>query len=176
MKIYTPFIWEHVQDPVLGPEGVTAVEARLSEVLDSWLGTRYQPGQQCKGVATDCVGFVCGVLDEMMRRPQVARESLPQDTAFHARESALAAMREIAGLYAPVTELVRVSARWSVEPGDVVVTGPAHGGPGHALIVGGRVGELWHANSRRVQKGGLGLMEHYQAIFGVFRPGKAAWA
>jgi hypothetical protein len=175
MKIYTPFTWRHVSEPNLGPEEVKAVEARISAVLDGWVGTRYQPGQQLKGIAADCLGFVGGVLDELFYRPQTLRENLPQDTAFHARESAMDAMWKLLMMYSPVTKVERAGPRWLIEPGDVIVTGPEHGGPGHALIVGGRPSELWHANNRRVQKGGLGLMERHQSIFGVFRLKRSRW-
>jgi len=175
MKVYTPFTWQHLQESNLRPEEVLRIESRLDAILLSWKDTKYQAGQQCKGVATDCVGFVCGVLDELTHREPTPRESLPQDAAFHARETAEAGMRLIARMYSPM-EFRHESQMWVVEPGDIVVTGSEGGGPGHAMIVGARPNELWHANNRRVMRGGMVLMDKFQKVFRVCRMGnRASW-
>lgn len=170
MKVYTPFQWRHIQDERLSPEDVERIESRIDGILMGWKDTKYQPGQQCKGVAADCVGFVCGVLDELMGREQTPREILPQDAAFHARASAEAGMRAIARLYSPM-EFRHASEMWTLEPGDIVVTGCEGGGPGHAMFVGAKPNELWHATNRRVMRGGMGLIDGYQKVFRVCRVG-----
>ena len=52
----------------LSPEQNRDIERRLYNILLSWEDTPYCPGQQCKGVAVDCVRFVSGVLDEMLKK------------------------------------------------------------------------------------------------------------
>ena len=149
------------------PEASRA-QARLAGILDSWEGTPYAPGQQMKGAGVDCVRFVCGVLDECYGSKRIPVPELPGDIALHQRGTAIAAMRFIMELYKPnaaVTDEV-------LEPGDIVVVGPAGGGPGHAMIVGARTNELWHSTDRRVQMTGLGFLQqhsHGYSLFGVYR-------
>jgi hypothetical protein len=58
----------------------------------------------------------------------------------------------------------------SLEPGDWVVTGPAGGGPGHAMVVGPRPNTLWHCNrGPGVCWTGIGLAMNDQAIHRVYR-------
>ena len=57
-------IWKEIEHPELNAGLVQKITARLETVLQSWKGTPYGLGQQCKGMAVDCVRLVCGVLDE----------------------------------------------------------------------------------------------------------------
>lgn len=143
-------------------------QARLERILDSWEGTAYVPGQQMKGAGVDCVRFVCAVLDELYGFKRVPLPELPADLALHQRNTAIAAMRYIIGLYEP-----NVSVEdGRLEPGDILVVAQKGGGPGHAMIVGARKNELWHSNSRRVQMTGIGFLGeegHGYKLYGVYR-------
>lgn len=133
----------------LNIEGVdnTTVQARLSNILMSWQGTRYLPGCQAKGVGVDCVRFVSGVLDELYGT-HTELDRLPQDASFHAKDKCYSALKTFMGnyKYEEVTDGV-------LQPGDVVIAGPRGGGPGHALIAG--IDCLWHCDSRSVTRTGL---------------------
>jgi len=124
------------------------IEDRLVSILESWEGTRHRDGQQCKGVAVDCVRFVTGVLDELYGiKTEIAR--LPQDASFHSKETCFAALRVFLKNYP------HEDVEGDLQPGDIVVTGPRGGGPGHAIIVGKKY--LWHCDSQSVVRTGLKL-------------------
>lgn len=55
-----------------------------------------------------------------------------------------------------------------VEPGDVLVTGPRNGGPGHMMIVGPRANTVWQASSDHVHYTGLAL-PYTSKLFRVYR-------
>lgn len=119
--------------------------SRLEAVLQSWAGTPYMHGQQCKGAGVDCVRFVFAVLDELLgvTTPVV---TLPPDVCVHAPEKAEEHVERLRACY----DCAEVPLD-AIEPGDVVVSGPVKGGPGHVFIMGeGRV--LWHATHPRVHK------------------------
>lgn len=137
---------------------------RAKEVLESWRGTPYMPGQQCKGGGVDCVRFVCGVLDEFRGDVPQGVESLPQDICLHNKAGAIAGMKRIMERYSPVISIDRI-----IEPLDVVVVGPANGGPGHALIAGYQPNTLWHSIGRGVQVTGLGLNQRLSRLFKIYR-------
>lgn len=140
------------------------IERRMMKILQTWEHTRYMPGQQMPGVGTDCVRFVCGVLDELYNR----KTSLPrnvQDVALHDRKGAIRTMRHIRKLY-PNHEKVTDGI---IEPGDVIITGEQDGGPGHAILVGAEENTLWQAMYHGVQRCGLGLIQDYQRVFRIYR-------
>lgn len=138
----------------------------MERVLARWDGTGYMSGQQQPGKHADCIGFVFGVVDELYGRPSPPRPSLPPDTAMHSREQALATIRTLRRLYAPNSPVLD----GTLEPGDIVVTGHAQGGPGHVMIVGPYRNTLWHCvNEIGVCQTGLGLAEGFETIFGVYR-------
>jgi hypothetical protein len=139
-------------------------DERVRTVLETWRGTRYQAGQQARGRAVDCVRFIAGVLDDLYGFVRERLERLPPDTSLHDPEGARAALRTFLRIYSPNVQVEGDS----VESGDVVIVGPAEGGPGHALIVGGRRGELWHASSRGVVQGGYSI-DDGQMHVGTFR-------
>lgn len=143
-------------------------QEKLQKILDSWEGTPYMPGQQMKGAGVDCVRFVCAVLDELYGFSRVAIPELPGDIALHARDTAVAAMRYIMKLYEPNEPVLD----GVLEPGDILVVAPPKGGPGHAMIAGGRENELWHSMDRRVQRTGIGFLTdkyHGWQFYGAYR-------
>lgn len=135
------------------PPQLLKQQARLGLVLEQWQGTPYRAGQQVRGMGVDCVRFVAAVLDEL-RGTTTPIETLPNDASMHTREGAIASMLNIKRAFMPC-ELVGDN---SLEPGDVLVTGPRDGGPGHALIVGDQMNVLWESSNtgvRRVGKSAL---------------------
>jgi len=130
-------LFEPLQIDGLSDSENLAVSERLGRVLYEWQDTPHMAGQQCKGKGVDCVRFVAGVLDEM-QGTSTPTEHLPQDASFHVREKCILAFRRFLTTFQGI-ELPEGSP---VQPGDVIVTGPASGGPGHAIIVG-TDGRLW---------------------------------
>lgn len=147
------------------------VTERVMTVLQEWDQTPYMAGQSCKGVAVDCVRFVSGVLDDLYgSRTDVPRDV--QDIAMHDPKGATRTMRRIRRMFPAhhkVTDRI-------IEPGDAIVVGEAHGGPGHALFVGAEKNTLWQATKKGVQRCGLGLADGWQEIFRIYRfEDKGSW-
>jgi len=135
----------------LNIEGLThdqnrELEQRLYKILLSWEDTPYCAGQQCRGVAVDCVRFVSAVLDEMLCMSN-KMERLPQDASFHNPQLVKRGFRKFLKRYPSV------KVEGAVQPGDVLIMGPKNGGPGHAAIVGLR--GYWHCFHTGVTMGGL---------------------
>jgi hypothetical protein len=128
-----------------------AIETRLLQILHEWEDTPYCPGQQCKGVAVDCVRFVAAVIDEMLGM-ETPMARLPQDASFHNPELARRGMREF------LTRYPSVKAPDVLEPGDVIVMGPRSGGPGHAAIIG--LHGYWHCGQFGVNMAGRAFPDH----------------
>lgn len=143
-----PLIWTPYSDE--RPEEITA---RLEAILTSWWGTPYRENQQCKGYGADCVRFVCGVLDELDGGTRRKVKTLPSDVSLHSPETARRSMRTIMKLFMPHSRVLDMTA----QPGDVLVTGPKHGGPGHAMIVGTQKNTLWEATSPSVRRVGWAI-------------------
>jgi len=125
-------------------EGFSAEEnqqaaSRLQRVLNDWKDTPHMNGQQCKGRGVDCVRFIAAVLDEMAGT-KTPLEHLPNDVAFHDRSRCIAALKRFLTLF----KFYEVPEDEPKQPGDVFVTGPENGGPGHAIILG-TDGQLWQA-------------------------------
>lgn len=144
-------IWKPIKHSALNDGQVREITDRLETVLRSWKGTPYGLGQQCKGMAVDCVRFVCAVLDEMYQQPYQKIEHLPDDIAFHSRDKAIDAFRMIMRLF---PDYISVRGK-EVEAGDVLICGSKSGGPGHAMIAGTKQSILWHSNSHKVVQTGL---------------------
>lgn len=145
---------------------------RISEVLDSWLGTPYAAGQAAKGLAIDCVRFVAGVLDELNHRKQQQLHylRLPSDLGMHNRREALRGLRLFRRAYEP-NEMVN---DFVIEPGDVLMTGPADGGPTHAEFAGTRRNTFYHATIDGVTV--TGILKPVGTQFAVIRPmNKEEW-
>lgn len=155
--------------PVSGPGG-EVIQSRLHVELESWVGTPYLIGQQCKGVGVDCVRFVGAILD-FMGRTKTALEMLPADACFHDSKRATASMHAFRTLFRPMD----IVDDWRVQPGDVVIVGPVNGGPGHGIIVGCKPGVMYEAGSRQVQRIGTAIPS-CRRVFGIFRKGDRATA
>ncbi|MCW8137308.1 MAG: hypothetical protein KIT58_00180 [Planctomycetota bacterium] len=155
-------IWTPLEDEVAA--------GALARELRAWDGTPYMPGQQRQGVGVDCVRFVAGVLDELTGR-QTPIRTLPPDASMHDVARADEKARELVALYgaAPVDD-------GTLEPGDVVITGPRRGGAGHAAIVGDERGVVWHATRPFVHRAGLrGIYALGHRIWRVYRLRDRAW-
>ena len=127
--------------------------ARLREILLAWKPTKYGSGQRCRGVAADCLGFVCGALDEADGRPRAQDPRIPPDTALHDPERARAAIRDLLAIYAPV-----FAVEGPLQPFDIILAGPIGGGPGHALLVGTERNTTWSCSQDLgVHQGGWAL-------------------
>lgn len=142
-----------------------ATAERLERILLSWEGTPYRVGSCQKGVGVYCTAFVAAVLDELYRRPPTPLPDLPNDIAFHNREGAIAGLRYFLRRY-PVCW--RIENGQPVEPGDILITGPQGGGPGHAMIVGTRPNTAWHATDAGVHFTGLAAPVQYR-FHGAYR-------
>ena len=162
---YKALEWEPLWEEGMTVEECARALQRLEQILESWRGTKYSNGQQLKGVGVDCTRFSGGVLDELRGVVTTQVAALPYDASLHNKAGAESAMRELLRLYAPLRKVGGVT----VQPGDFVITGPAGGGPGHAMIAGPRRGELWQTNSRRVWPSGLALNNQLQIVHGVYR-------
>ena len=166
--------------PMFGDQDDPAVLAmgqrimrRLGEILERWEGTPYRVGQSVAGVGVDCDHLVCAVLDELYEQELPPLPRLAPNTAIHSKTSALRAMHHILPRY-PARRRVRDSV---LEPGDVLITGPQGGGPGHAMLVGHRPNELWHCTRPMVCRTGFGLVATHQRVFGIYRLGdRARWS
>ncbi len=138
---------------------------RYERILAEWEGTPYRDGQCLKRVGIFCTAFVCVVLDELYRvkRP-VPIPEIPTDAAMHCPETARAGLRWFLRQYpnhAEVTDRI-------VQPGDVLVTGPSGGGPGHGILVGPRENTLWQCSGGSVHFTGMALPDPYE-LFAVYR-------
>lgn len=126
----------------------------LATVLAEWDGTPYWPGQQARGPdgGVDCVRFVAAIIDRL-KGTATPIETLPPDAAMHTRQKAIAAMLTILHALGPA-DLID----GPLQPGDVVITGPVDGGPGHAMIVGPQKNTLWESAGSGVHRVGLGTL------------------
>lgn len=139
----------------------------LEDYLETWASTRYMRGCQVRGKGVDCVRFVAAVLDHISGRRTSVR-TLPQDAAFHDPAGARAAVRDMLRLYEPYDAIRDPDA--PIQPGDILVVGPTGGGPGHAIIAGGRKNTLWQSDiGTGVARGGLGLVDNYQVLHRIYR-------
>jgi len=121
---------------------------RLDEILESWKDTPYALNQACKKVAVDCVKFVFSVLNELYVFVKGELVRLPADTAFHQKDTCIAAVRQLMETYSPCSFVQGLY----VEPGDIIMTGTKGGSPGHAMIAGTKQSELWHCSPPGVCK------------------------
>lgn len=146
---------------------------RLRSVIEPWIGSRYMEGQAVKGEFCDCVGFVASVGADLEQIPFV-RRGFPQDVAFHDRESAMNGMRDIMRAF---SSWERIEKPTHLQPGDVLATGPANGGPGHAIFVAPWADRLVHATQGAgVHLAGM-LLPIGHALFAVYRHrSPEAWA
>lgn len=143
-------------------------ERRLARVLASWEGTPYAAGQGHRGVGGDCVRATVAILSEWMRWPLVPLDTLPPDASLHSRQGAMRGLHRIRRALPPHVRL-RGDAKRRAQPGDVLVTGPLLGGPGHAIIVGPRENTLWQATHAGFLMSGWALPASHVRLFAVLR-------
>lgn len=135
------------------------VDERLLTILREWEGTKHWKGQQIKGLYTDCLGFVCGVLDDLMGRPVAPPPA-----------GAVDAGPESIRLLLDSYPLVEQAVCDSVVPGDVILIGPRGEAGRHAMIVGPERMSLWHCpGTSRSCVTRTGLQGIYSFGFEVFR-------
>ncbi len=146
---------------------------RLARILEEWCDTPYVMGEAKPRVGVYCTAFVTAVLDELYRRPQAPLPSIPHDAGMHDKETAMAGMRWFLGHWA---NHAKVTDGW-VQPGDLVVTGPRDGGPGHAILVGPRENTLWQCSGRSgVHFTGMSIPDNY-TLHAVYRmTDRLSWA
>jgi len=157
------------------PPELSKQNAALERVLLEWENTPYFSGSAVKQAGVDCVRFVCAVFKELEGDPldNDTIKLLPPDAAMHNRSGAILVMKYILNLLQPIKEI----SSQEVEPGDILVVGPANGGPGHAMIVTPWKNVLMHAGTAKVCRTGFHLATHYQKVFKVFRKGnRQCWA
>jgi hypothetical protein len=104
-------------------------------------------GQKVKGVGTDCVGFIVGVMEEMVGD---TLDHAPLADAFQVRNSFEKSLR----MYLKAYPAYSVSVA-DVEAGDVLLIGRDRKGLEHVLMVGND--NLWHCGSRGVSRAGLNV-------------------
>lgn len=145
---------------------------RMDRILAEWEGTPYRDGQSVKGVGTFCTAFVCAVLDELYRRtPATPLPQIPTDASMHDRATAWRGLRWFLSHY-PAHEALECTI---VQPGDILVTGPQSGGPGHAIFVGPRENTLWQCSGGAVHFTGMHIPDTY-TLFAVYRfADRASW-
>ena len=141
-------------------ESAEAFNQRLAKILESWESTPYSPGIIARGRqgGVFCTAFVARVLDELYGRESVPMPDIPHDASFHNRRRSEAALRWFMRRY---PESYQVEG-FMVEPGDLLMTGPDGGGPGHCLMVGPRRNVAWQAAGSSVHYTGLYLPDPYR--------------
>lgn len=146
-------------------------QERLGDALRAWSGTPYLSGQRLRGVGADCIGAVFGVLDDVDGRPRAQNPQLPADTSLHDRVSAYKAVSAIRHIYAPAERLRWADGKMVVQPGDLLVVGTTHGGPGHLMIVGVRKNTVWHATRSNAgfAMTGWALGDGFERLFAIYR-------
>ena len=151
-----------------GTFDIAALSLRMQVVLESWEGTKYGSGQRCRGVLADCVGAVFGCIDDVDGRPRAQAPTMPPDSALHDPDTSAAALAALRALYEPV----EVLSGSDVQPFDILVVGPAFGGPSHAILVGPQKNTLWHCTpSSGFHRAGWALGTGYEICHGAFRIG-----
>lgn len=142
-----------------------ALLRRMERILADWEDTPYVDGQSVKRMGTFCTAFVCAVLDELYRRERpIPLPEIPRDASMHDPVTARSGLRWFLEHYpnhAAVTDQI-------VQPGDILVTGPRGGGPGHAIFVGPHENTLWQCSGKCVHRTGMAIPHSYD-LFAVYR-------
>lgn len=145
------------------------VTARIHKELNSWLGTPYRHGMCKKGPngGANCITFVGGFLDAAYRWAPIKITTWPGDVSLHNPSLATRILREMLGRY-PHDE---IREEKSLEIGDMLVTGPLDGGPGHVCIAGMKQGLIYQAlEGSGVVRTGCGYDPNVQQKFRIYRP------
>lgn len=140
------------------------IERRMMRILGEWEGTPYNTKFAEKQSGVHCTAFVCRVLDELYQLPETKLPNIPVDIGFHNRAGAVAGLRWFMRKYPACYKLTGTI----VQPGDIIITGPVGGGPGHALIVGPKENTMWQASGPGVHYTGLALPGIYE-LHAIYR-------
>lgn len=160
--LHMPAAWTPID------EELTPVLERLLGILDGWRGTPYASGQRRRGSGADCVGFVCGALDDLDGRARASDPRIPPDTALHDPRKSVSAVRGLLETYLPWE---RVESGL-LQPGDVLVVGPRGAGPSHAMLVGPVRNTVWHCTAGAgVHQAGWALGTGYERLHAAYRLG-----
>ena len=153
--------WEPLSGD-LSPMAALKASGELRHLLQGWRGTRYAAGQSVRGVATSCIGFVGSIVRELAAIDFATKAEIPTDTAFHSPVRARSEMRRILRAFGAELEVVEGD---TVQPADIVVTGPSRGGPAHLLVVGWRRNTLWEVGSHCVIERGWTISGRVVRVF-----------
>jgi hypothetical protein len=146
----TPYLWSNIVHPELSVRDVDEIQDRMHDCFLSWEDTPFLDGWQSRGHGVDCVRFMAAILNFMYRDQRATIDQLPRDLGFHDRGAAVSAMRKMHRIY-PESVVVRDR---TMEPGDVLVTGPASRAPAHVVMVGARPCHFWQAGPAKVTRCG----------------------
>ncbi len=162
LKLETPEGKEFAHDLFLS----ACIERRLTRILGEWERTPYDTKFSEKQVGSSCAGFICRVLDELYGRSPTELLNIPNDISFHNRNGAMAGLKWFLQAYPEAQQVTDMK----VQPGDIIITQPEGGGPGHALIVGPRENTMWQTTDDivGVHYTGLSVPSSYQ-LSAVFR-------
>lgn len=152
------------------PLDSTDAMARLEREFLRWEGTPYKENCQRPGAGVDCVRFVCAIADAMTCRDPLDIPSIPSDKSLHDQAGAHAALRFLMRRYN-----AKMIDHEGIEPGDVLVTGPKDGGPGHAILVGNRPNQMWQSTRPHVHYTGVGPQTGAEVFYGTLRVPKEDW-
>ena len=141
------------------------IENRLHRILGEWEGTPFDMKFARKGKGVYCTAFVCHVLDELYRHEPTSMLTIPDDISFHNHDGAVAGLRWFMRKFPTCFRLTDTI----IQPGDILITGPDGGGPGHAMIVGPQENTLWQSTGvSGVHYTGMALPEPFR-LFAKFR-------
>jgi hypothetical protein len=176
--IQLPVTWTQLK--VKNADSAAKISKRLESVLSSWENTPYNSRHATKGVGVYCTAFVAGVLDELFRRSvPTPLNVIPHDVSLHSGPAARKGLRWFLRHYPTAQRIWSATASDSptvdVEPGDILITGPVGGGPGHAMMIGPRKNTVWQAFGQSVHYTGLAVPEG-NLLYAVYRfTDKEAW-
>ena len=162
------FIWTPIEHPKLSRPQQDYLGVVVQSLLEKWEGTPYMEGQRLRGVAVDCVNFFAAVYDDLCGFTESPAPvlKLRGDRALHDRTSTMKVMRTLIQAYAPNCRI----DDGSIEPGDVAVTGPIGGGPGHVLIASNETNSFFHATTDRgIVRAGATYFDGIQQPFKIYR-------
>lgn len=125
-----------------------------------------------KGVGADCVGFVCGLLDELLDLEPEERPRIPQDATLHAEGANLKVVMYFKRRYKPLTRLHPKGCTFIVGPGDLVLSKVGKGA-NHIYVVGTEKNTCWHCwEGSGVSRASLSTM---MAPIEAYRPERLTW-
>ena len=142
----------------------STADAIVERICSSWENTPFVASQNSRE-AIDCSHFAARVLDELEGTDSSHR--LVGMPGYHAGLHRQAVLRAIRAFLTAYPALLRRRTT-IVLAGDILVSGPEKGGPGHLHVVGGKPSRLWQATPPQVQYSGYCLPEG-RKLFGIYR-------